>query len=178
MVVGVQTLSNGDQHHHHHLGNGGTHVNGSTPSFSNPIITGLAADPTILRVGDDYFLATSSFEYFPGVPIYHSKDLVNWKVIGHALTRRSQLNLWSVHSGGGIFAPSLRYYKGRYYMATANIFRTIAGAIEGDLSPRGFFVWTENIWDSSSWSDPIFFDVRGIDQDVSGGFYLFPGSVW
>lgn len=113
MVVGPQII-NGDH----------------TPaSFSNPVITGLAADPTILRVDDDYFICTSSFEYFPGVPIYHSKDLVNWKIIGHALNRRSQLNLWSVHSGGGIFAPSLRYYKGRYYMTTANVFRTIAGAI-------------------------------------------------
>ena len=65
-------------------------------TFNNPVISGFNPDPTVVRVEDDYFLVTSSFEYFPGLPIYHSKDLLNWKLIGHGLTRSSQLNLRTV----------------------------------------------------------------------------------
>lgn len=87
----------------------------------NPVIPGFNPDPSVIRVGEDYFLATSTFEYFPGVPIYHSKDLVNWTIIGHALNRPSQLLMHRMDSSGGIYAPTLRYNKGRYYMATACI---------------------------------------------------------
>jgi beta-xylosidase len=79
----------------------------------NPIIPGFNPDPSICRVGSDYFLATSSFEYFPGVPIYHSTDLVEWRVIGHALSRPSQLFMRQVDPGGGIYAPTLRYWNVR-----------------------------------------------------------------
>lgn len=89
---------------------------------SNPIITGFSPDPTIVRVGDDYFLANSTFEYFPGVPIYHSRDLVNWTMIGHALNRRSQLDLRNVNPGGGIWAPTLRYHNDTFYLATAVVY--------------------------------------------------------
>lgn len=89
---------------------------------SNPIISGFNPDPTICRVGDDYFLATSTFEYFPGVPIYHSRDLVNWTHIGHALNRRSQLDLRNVNPGGGVWAPTLRYHNGTFYLATAVVY--------------------------------------------------------
>jgi beta-xylosidase len=87
------------------------------PSF-NP-------DPTICRVGDDYFLATSTFEYFPGVPVYHSRDLINWKIIGHVLNRKSKLELRTCEPGGRIYAPTLRYdaARGRWYMTTAALFR-------------------------------------------------------
>lgn len=85
---------------------------------SNPIIPGFNPDPSVCVVGDDIFLATSTFEYFPGVPIYHSKDLVNWKLIGHALNRPSQLYMRTEVAGGGIFAPTLRYHNGRWYMTT------------------------------------------------------------
>lgn len=90
---------------------------------TNPVIGGFNPDPSICRVGSDYFLATSTFEYFPGVPIYHSRDLVNWTVIGHALTRPSQLYMPRVEPSGGIFAPTLRYWKGRFYMATCCVYR-------------------------------------------------------
>jgi len=88
----------------------------------NPIIPGFNPDPTVCRVGDDYFLATSTFEYYPGVPIYHSRDLVNWTVIGHALNRPSQLSMRRVDPGGGIYAPSLRYHKGRFYLSTCCVY--------------------------------------------------------
>jgi alpha-N-arabinofuranosidase len=91
--------------------------------ISNPIIPGCNPDPTCIRVGDDYFLVTSTFEYYPGLPIYHSKDLTSWKLIGHALNRKSQLNMRTVESGGGIFAPSLRMHKGRFYLACCACYR-------------------------------------------------------
>lgn len=90
-------------------------------TYCNPIIPGFNPDPSIVRVGSDYFLATSTFEYYPGVPIYHSKDLVNWALIGHALTRPSQLDMRTVEPGGGVWAPTLRYHDGRFYIATAAV---------------------------------------------------------
>ena len=75
----------------------------------NPVIPGSYPDPSICRVGQDYYLATSSFEYFPGVPIFHSRDLVHWRQIGYCLTRDSQLPLHNVPSSAGIYAPTLRY---------------------------------------------------------------------
>lgn len=85
--------------------------------FRNPIIPGFNPDPSIIRVGTDYFLATSTFEFFPGIPIYHSTNLIDWKRIGHVLTRPSQLNLRTVESSGGVYAPTLRYHKGRFWVA-------------------------------------------------------------
>ena len=100
------------------------------PTFTNPILTGFNPDPSIVRVGSDFFLVTSSFEYFPGLPIYHSKNLLDWKLIGHALTRSSQLNLRTVEPGAGVWAPTLRYRadgskngKGRWYLACCTWFR-------------------------------------------------------
>lgn len=87
-------------------------------TFNNPVISGFNPDPSVIRIEDDYFLVTSTFEYFPGLPIYHSKDLLNWTLIGHGLTRSSQLNLRTVEPSGGIWAPTIRYHKGRVYLTT------------------------------------------------------------
>ncbi|HVZ30946.1 MAG TPA: glycoside hydrolase family 43 protein, partial [Polyangiaceae bacterium] len=89
--------------------------------YSNPVLPGFYPDPSICRVGSDYYLVTSSFEYFPGVPIFQSKDLVHWRQLGHALTRESQLDLTGAKSSQGIFAPTLRYHDGVFYMVTTNI---------------------------------------------------------
>jgi len=121
--------------------------------FKNPVIRGFNPDPSICRVGDDYYLVTSSFEYFPGLPIYHSKDLVNWKQVGHCLTRASQLNLKGVSSSGGLFAPSIRYHNGLFYVICTNV------------SDKGnFYCTTENPY--GSWSDPIWVDIKSIDPDI------------
>jgi beta-xylosidase len=96
---------------------------------SNPIVPGFNPDPSLIRVGSDYFLATSTFEYFPGVAIHHSKDLVNWKMIGHALNRPSQLNMRNVCPGGGIYAPTLRYWKGKFYVATSVVYDRPGGGV-------------------------------------------------
>src|SRR5438093_551718 len=91
------------------------------PTFANPILSGMNPDPSICRVGADFYLVTSSFEYFPGVPIFHSRDLVNWRQIGHCLTRPSQLPLEKAPCSAGIFAPTIRYHNGRFYMVTTNV---------------------------------------------------------
>ena len=87
----------------------------------NPIIPGYHPDPSIVRVGDDYYIVNSSFHYFPGVPILHSKDLINWEHIGNVLDRESQLPLKGTNSWTGIYAPTIRYNDGTYYMITTNI---------------------------------------------------------
>jgi beta-xylosidase len=133
-------------------------------------------------VGTEYYLVTSSFEYFPGLPIYHSSDLVHWSLLRHVLARQSQLNLRTVQPDGGVFAPSLRYHKERFYV-TAAVVDKHSPAAEGEVSrismcrgrshssqplpgPRGFYVWTDDIREGE-WSDPVYYDVLGIDQDVS-----------
>lgn len=87
--------------------------------YNNPIIPGFNPDPSLVRVGPDYFLVTSTFEYFPGVPIYHTKDLIRWELIGHALTRRSQLDVKAPEVGGGVWAPTIRWHRGVFYVTTA-----------------------------------------------------------
>src|SRR5262245_59039915 len=77
--------------------------------IENPILPGFYPDPSFLRVGDDYYIASSTFEWFPGVALHHSRDLVHWRQIGHALTRRSQLELRGVASSGGVWAPCLSF---------------------------------------------------------------------
>ncbi|SFR84495.1 Beta-xylosidase [Agromyces sp. CF514] len=126
--------------------------------MSAPIIPGFFPDPTVCRVGTDYYLATSSFEYFPAVPIFHSTDLLTWTQIGHAFDRESQLDLQSSGSGvGGIYAPTLRYHDGTYFLITTNVSTADQGhMIVTSTDPAG------------PWSDPVFapgFD--GIDPDLT-----------
>ncbi|MBW5445307.1 family 43 glycosylhydrolase [Cohnella sp. CFH 77786] len=121
--------------------------------FNNPVVKGMYPDPSVCKVKDTYYLACSSFQYFPGVPLFESKDLINWKPIGHCLTRQSQIQLDKVNSSGGVFAPTLRYHNGRFYMTTTN-----------DTTRQNFYVWTDDIY--GEWSDPINVDQGGIDPDL------------
>jgi beta-xylosidase len=107
-----------------HLGPTTVLVMSASTGFRNPVVPGFNPDPSIVRVDGDYFLITSSFEYFPGIPIYHSTDLVNWSLIGHALSRPSQLDLRSCEPGTGIQAPTIRYNKGRFYVTACAVHRT------------------------------------------------------
>ncbi len=121
--------------------------------YNNPVISGFNPDPSVCRKDSDYYLVTSSFEYFPGVPIYHSKDLIHWEQIGHCLTRRSQLNLEKAWVSGGIFAPTIRYHKGTFYMITTN------------TSDKGnFIVHTKD--PAGEWSDPVWLVQKGIDPSL------------
>ncbi|KAI0873843.1 glycoside hydrolase family 43 protein [Hypoxylon argillaceum] len=141
--------------------------------FQNPVIQGFNPDPTVCVVPatettpTTYFLSTSTFEYFPGCSIYTSVDLVNWRLIGHALTRRSQIEMRTVEPGGGSWASTLRYrpQERRWYLATGVFHRYRPGSDER-IFPRGFYVYTDNIWDDDAWSDPIYFDNPGFDQDL------------
>ncbi len=123
----------------------------------NPILPGWYSDPSICTNGEgDYFLVTSTFSYFPGVPIFHSRDLMNWKQIGHVLDRPSQLrNLDRQHTSGGIYAPDIQYNPRNktYYMITTNV---------GD---GNFVVKTQDPF--GPWSDPILLpQVQGIDPSL------------
>ena len=86
-------------------------------TYRNPVLNADYSDPDAIRVGDDYYLTSSSFEDVPGLPILHSKDLVNWKLIGHALTRLVPQDHFSVsHHGEGVWAPALRYHNNEFYL--------------------------------------------------------------
>lgn len=122
--------------------------------FHNPILPGFYPDPSICRVAGDYYLVTSSFAYFPGVPIFYSKDLVNWEQIGHVLNRPSQLDLDGVGHSEGIFAPTIRYYQGTFYLITTNI------------TKGGNFIVTATD-PAGPWSDPYWLpDAPGIDPSL------------
>ncbi|NBS84645.1 MAG: glycoside hydrolase family 43 protein, partial [Verrucomicrobia bacterium] len=90
--------------------------------MKQPIIPGFYPDPSVCRVGSDFYLACSSFEYFPGLPIFHSRDLIHWRQIGHVLNRSEQLDLSRVHSSRGIWAPALRHHQGKFYLVTTCMF--------------------------------------------------------
>ncbi|SFF32471.1 alpha-N-arabinofuranosidase [Paenibacillus algorifonticola] len=131
-------------------------------AYQNPVLSGFYPDPSVCRVGEDYYLATSSFEYFPGVPLFHSRDLIHWKQIAHVLTRPSQLPLERANSSEGIFAPTLRHHDGIFYMATTN--RSLNA---------NFYVWTDD--PAGEWSDPIVVDMDGYDPSL---FFDDDGRVY
>lgn len=133
--------------------------------FYNPILPGWYSDPSVCRVGEDYFMVTSTFSYFPGVPIFHSKDLVNWRQVGHVLDRPSQLKLDGQHISGGIYAPAISYnpHNKTYYVVTTNV------------GCGNFYVKAQNPFDE--WSDPVMLpEVGGIDPsfffDEDGKAYI------
>lgn len=120
-------------------------VLGETQDYRNPVLPGFHADPSVCRAGDDFYLVNSTFQYFPGVPVFHSKDLVNWEQVGNCLTRPSQVDLKGTDGNSGIYAPTIRYNNGRFYMVTT-VFP----------SRRHFYVWTDN--PAGEWSEPVVID--------------------
>jgi len=127
-----------------------------TFGYKNPILPGFYPDPSAVAVGDDYYLVNSSFCYFPGVPLFHSKDMIHWDQIGHVLNRESQLPLGHATISNGIYAPTIRYHEGTFYMITTNV-----GLPGGD---RNFLVYTDDI--KGPWSDPVWIDMPGIDPSL------------
>jgi len=134
-------------------------------TFSNPVISGCAPDPSICRSGEDYYLVNSSFEYFPGVPVYHSRDLVNWSLRGYALHRSDQAELEAVKSSDGIHASTIRCHEGRFYVITTNnIDGKLVNFIVTADDPRG------------PWSAPhVLDDAPGIDPSL---FFDDDGRAW
>jgi xylan 1,4-beta-xylosidase len=135
-------------------------------NFSNPILPGFYPDPSICRVGDDYFLVTSTFEYFPGLPIFHSRDLVHWRQIGHVLDRPSQLDLDEIRPSGGPYAPTIRYADGTFYV--------INTLVDGKTRSGNFIVTAKD--PAGPWSDPHWLEsAPGIDPSL---FFDDDGRVW
>ena len=133
-------------------------------TYRNPVLPGFYPDPSIVRVGEWFYLVNSSFEMFPGVPIHRSRDLVSWEPLGHVLTRDSQLPLATAEPSRGIFAPTIRYHAGTYYMITTNV------------SHRGsFFVTAKD--PAGPWSEPIWIAGHqgGIDPSL---FFDDDGKVY
>lgn len=131
--------------------------------FYNPILAGFYPDPSIAGANGDYYLVTSSFAYFPGIPIFHSKDLVNWTQVGHVLDRPSQLNLDSLGLSRGVFAPAIEYHDGIYY-----VLNTLVDA-------GGNFMVTATD-PAGDWSDPIWLpEVEGIDPSI---FFDDDGKIY
>lgn len=138
----------------------------------NPILPGFHPDPSICRVGDDYFLVNSTFEWFPGVPVHHSRDLKHWRHIGHVLTERRLLDLRGVADSAGVWAPSLSYADGRFWLVYTNIHNTGMGRPFKDI--RIYLTTATDIL--GPWSDPVRLDSIGFDpslfHDDDGRKYL------
>lgn len=191
-----------------------------TWAYINPIIPGFNPDPSILRVGNNYWLIVSSFEFTPGIPIYHSTDLVNWKLHSHALTRPSQLTMFGTPSSLGKCSPTIclepapsmigciymnlvshnqlvvQEYGRPPFDTTTNdtTFHRVSSpchaalntpwkakcdtldrdVADGNVFPRGFYIWTDEIA-SGTWSDPVYIDNPGFDQDL---FWDDDGKVY
>lgn len=126
---------------------------GFSRGFSNPVLTGFHPDPSVCRVGDDFYLVTSTFQYFPGLALYRSRDLVNWTPAGHCITRDEQADLSRATSRSGIYAPVIRYNDGTFYVITTNV------------SGGGNFI-LKTTDPEGEWSDPIPVGVPGIDPSL------------
>src|SRR3954466_5214939 len=129
----------------------------SADGFANPVIPGFHPDPSVCRVGDEYFLVTSTFTWFPGVPVFRSRNLVDWTQIGNVLDRPSQVDLTITRGWAslGVYAPTIRHHDGRFFVITTNV------AHRGALT---FFVTAED--PAGPWSEPVFVDVAGVDPDL------------
>ena len=134
----------------------------------NPILPGFHPDPSICRVGSDYYLATSTFEWFPGVALFHSVDLAHWFPIGHGLTRSSQLNLIGVPNSGGVWAPCLSYADGLFWLVFTNSRNWGA-----TMDTPNYLVTASDI--HGPWSDPIHLNSSGFDPSL---FHDLDGRKW
>lgn len=128
----------------------------------NPILAGCFPDPSLCRVGDDYYLVNSTFAYFPGIPVFHSRDLVNWEQIGHVVDRPTQLNYDGLAVSRGIFAPAIAWHDGTFYLTCTMVGR------------GGNFLMTAT-HPAGPWSDPVWLDFEGIDPSL---FFDDDGRAW
>ncbi len=143
--------------------------------FVNPIIPGGYPDPSICRVGGDFYIVNSSFEYFPGLPIHKSRDLVNWELVGYGLQRKEQctgaVNLADVQSDGGIHAPTIRYHNETFYIITTNVYYD---SHKQQTDFVNFIITAQNA--EGPWSEPhVLEGAPGIDPDI---FFDDNGKVW
>jgi xylan 1,4-beta-xylosidase len=144
-------------------------------TIRNPILKGFNPDPCICRAGDDYYIATSTFEWFPGVQIHHSKDLVNWRLVGQPLNRVSQLDMKGNADSGGVWAPDLTYHDKKFWLIY-----TAVKVISGVWKDCHNYLTTCGTIDGE-WSDPIYLNSSGFDpslfHDDDGKKYLV-NMIW
>lgn len=136
--------------HYHYIGRSQEAVKPGPGTYLNPIVSGYAPDPSITRVGDDYFMVTSSFTNFPGLPVYHSKDLTTWSQVGNAVARAEDFDFTGIKVSGGMMAPDISYHDGLFYIVGTN--------------DKNFVMTAKSA--SGPWSAPTFLDFEGIDPSL------------
>jgi xylan 1,4-beta-xylosidase len=137
--------------------------------IQNPILRGFNPDPSILRVEDDFYIATSTFEWFPGVRIHHSKDLVHWRLLTHVLTRSEQIQMQGNPCSGGVWAPALSYSQGIFYVTYTDV-KTLAKPYK---DPHNYLTTATEI--TGPWSNPIYLNSSGFDPSL---FHDEDGRKW
>lgn len=140
-------------------------------TVKNPVLTGFHPDPSMIRVGDDYYIATSTFEWFPGVEIHHSRDLVHWELLPRPLRRLSQLNMTGEQNSTGIWAPDLSYHDGVFYLIYTDVKTGNGGMTFYDV--KNYLVTTDDI--CGEWSEPIYLNGSGFDPSL---FHDDDGRSW
>ncbi len=130
--------------------------------YKNPVLRGMYPDPSMCAANGKFYMVCSTFQYFPGVPVFESEDLINWKQVGNCLTRKSQLLLEKNDTSSGIYAPTIRFNKGRFYMVVTNV-----------ENIGNFYVYTDDIY--GEWSEPIKVEQSGIDPSL---FFDDDGKVY
>lgn len=141
----------------------------------NPILPGFHPDPSIVRVGEDYYLATSTFEWYPGVCIYHSRDLANWQLVAQPLSRLTQLDMRGNPDSCGVWAPCLSHHNGVFFLAYTNV-RRFAGAYK---DTPNYYVSSPSI--EGPWSEPVFVNSSGFDPSLfhhTDGRTYWLNMVW
>jgi xylan 1,4-beta-xylosidase len=138
--------------------------------IQNPVLPGSNPDPSLLRVDDDYYLATSTFQWFPGIRLHHSRDLAHWRLCGHALVRPAQLDLTAVPDSGGVWAPSLSHHDGLFHLVYPVISARAAFPL---VSVANYLVSAADI--AGPWSDPVFLHGVGWDPSL---FHDPAGRTW
>lgn len=147
-------------------------------TLRNPILRGSNPDPSIVRVGEDYYIATSTFEWFPGVRIHHSRDLANWRLVDRPLRRPSQLDMRGNPDSCGIWAPDLTHAGGRFHLLYTDVKRYGRTTVDGEPGAsfrdfHNYWVWSDRI--DGRWSDPVYLNSSGFDPAL---FHDDDGRSW
>ena len=134
-----------------------------TKAIRNPILPGFHPDPSICRAGDDFYIANSTFQWWPGVSISHSRDLANWELVSYALTRRSQLDMERIPDSGGIWAPCLSYNETEklFYLIYTNVNRHSG---RSPIETPNYLVTAKDV--RGPWSEPVFLNRSGFDPSL------------
>ena len=166
----------------HYAGDdGGPSINAT--QYRNPVVAGFHPDPSAIRVGDDFYLVNSTFGYFPGLPVFHSRDMVSWRQIGNAIDRPGQIKYGKDELTRGLFAPAISHYQGTFYIANTCFYCDGGNFIVTAKNPAG--PWSDPVWLGFSGIDPsLFFDDNGaawmVNNDIPQGTMLYDGhrAIW